>query len=1084
MSTDLSEISYSGYLLKRSNQPYDPASSDILSVLPIANTELPLSFSQRTGNSWSDSDSPSYPINVPLHLSISPDPLPLPPMPPTPAEKTPIEQGLDIAAAFFGIQLNNSRNGDTQQSPPQLAPQILSLPPNLSTFSIKRSAPIKVGSVSSSQPQSTTRSSAPIKMGNGTSLEDRTTVVQTRDSFQESMHRNTSAPVILDSKHGSEEELSESPRTPPVDFIDPRDGHIWRAKYCVLEESVLYFYRNPTDGESPEAIAERRRSSSMRDDINATTSKTVKDLSKSPMPRAFHHLDSAASVDSECMWEKRVCLDSVGAVRSAEQEYGDNSFELVAVNDEDDVENNADTLVLQARNQGDMKEWLFQFHRSLASVLMNLMDAVGHKSSGSYLNIIHPTFMHQPPTFDTPDHPRGIVQSFSPRFHGIPPSTTSLSHGHGRSALHRRRVNKAGGTPASEHGTSSLSSTPETGRDSPLPFAFRVSPTNSPSPGSRARSSPLTTPDRFLLPPRSDFSAPELSGPQRYIPPSMRKASGNGPSLLSLAERAKDAPSSSEKEEKDNGIPPDFDNGPDKLDIVGPQNTPFKRGGCADPQVIDGSILDVTFIPKKASNVGPVSTDAFGCYGGGGADDEIFVGKSKLRWETGAVSVCGIRDSNEDAYLIASDLIEAFQSLPILQVDQYSEPPTDILPSLWTEGEADHKLGLFALFDGHCGNHTARFATERLAHFIHDQSKEDYTIRAGDDVKGADRASHFDPSNIEQVLRKAITKLDKQFCDICMEGGREWESGATALVAVVVNEHLVIANLGDCRGVICRSVEDNENYASNKDWSELDTVGDDWVRRNDSSGPSLRCFWKEVTNIHSPSVDEERSRIEEANGWVTTETEIPIGQLRRMDFLDEDVVEILKRCFYDQYEGSDRPTKECKAAPQRILEISRVCGELAVSRALGDRDFKAAFNSPSPYMGLMGMDDGNWWDCSLFLPYPDLHNRQFQGDLVSSDPEFQNLPVGEDGVSDEFLLLACDGLWDVMDVDDAVRVIRDLLFRKKWTAKKAVSDCEPLTEGVQVPDEMVSSHKALSTFQNSSLGRSTCRTGSASWIVG
>jgi serine/threonine protein phosphatase PrpC len=1025
--------------LKRSNQPYDPASSDTLTVLPIATPEVPLSFSQRTENSWTDSDGSSRPTNTPLNRLLSPDPVPLPPMPPKPAEKTPVEQVLDIAAAFFGIQLDNSRSGDIQQTSLQPAPQILSLPPNLSTLSIKRSAPIKVGSEASSQARTTTKSSAPIKMGNGTSLQARTDVVQNRESFQESMHRNTSAPVILDSKHGSEEELSESPRTPPVDFVDPRDGHIWRAKYCVLEESVLYFYRNPIDGESPEAIAERRRASSIHDDIPTRTSNALKDLSQSPMPRAFHHLDSAASVESGCMWEKRVFLDSVGAVRSAEQEYGDNSFQLIAVNDEDDLDNNANTLVLQARNQGDMKEWLFQFHRSLASVLMNLMDAVGTKSSDAYLDIIRPTFSHHPPTFDTPDHPHGIVQSFSPRFHGITPITTSLSHGHGRSALHRRRVNKAGGTPASEHGTSSLASTPETGRGSPLSFAFRVSPTSSPSPGSRGRSSPIITPDRFLLPPRSDFFAPELSVPQRYIPPSMRKGGGNGPSLLSLAERAKDTPSPSEKEEKDNGVPPDFDNRPDKLDIVGHQNAPFKRGGCADPQVMDGSILDETFIPKKASRVGPVSTDAFGCFGGGGTDDERFVGTSKLRWEIGAVSECGIRDSNEDAYLIASDLIKAFQSLPALPVDQYSEPPSDVLPSLWREGDADHKLGLFAVFDGHCGNHAARFATERLAHFIHDQSKEDYTIRAGNDVKDAERTSHFDPSNVEQVLREAITKLDKQFCDICMEGGREWESGATALVAVVVNEHLIIANLGDCRGVICRSVEDNENYASNNDWSELDTVGDDWVRRNVNGGASLRCFWKEVTNIHSPSADGEQSRILEANGWVTTETEIPIGQLRRLDFFDEDVVEILKRCFYDQDEGSARPTKECKAAPQRILEISRVCGELAVSRALGDRDFKAAFNSPSP-IGVMGLDDGNWWDCSLFLPYPDLHNRQFQGDLVSNDPEFQKLRVGEDGVSDEFLLLACDGLWDVMDADDAVRVIRDLLFRKKWTAKKAVSN--------------------------------------------
>ena len=156
-----------------------------------------------------------------------------------------------------------------------------------------------------------------------------------------------------------------------------------------------------------------------------------------------------------------------------------------------------------------------------------------------------------------------------------------------------------------------------------------------------------------------------------------------------------------------------------------------------------------------------------------------------------------------------------------------------------------------------------------------------------------------------------------------------------------------------------------------------------------------------------------------------------------MEFSDEDVIGILKRCFSDRYENPGRSTKECKAVPQRILHISRVCGELAVSRALGDRDFKAAFNDPSLENATDKSNDP-YWDCPLFLPYPDLHSRQFQGDLVSNSPDVQKIRVGTEGISDEFLLLACDGLWDVMDADDAVRVTQELLFGKKWTAKRAV----------------------------------------------
>ena len=79
------------------------------------------------------------------------------------------------------------------------------------------------------------------------------------------------------------------------------------------------------------------------------------------------------------------------------------------------------------------------------------------------------------------------------------------------------------------------------------------------------------------------------------------------------------------------------------------------------------------------------------------------------------------------------------------------------------------------------------------------------------------------------------------------------------------------------------------------------------------------------------------------------------------------------------------------------------------------------------------------WESSLCLLYPDDVPRRFIGDLVSNVPNCWTLRVGEDGVSEEFLLLACDGLWDVMDADDAVRVTRSLLFEKKWSAKEAAA---------------------------------------------
>ena len=162
-----------------------------------------------------------------------------------------------------------------------------------------------------------------------------------------------------------------------------------------------------------------------------------------------------------------------------------------------------------------------------------------------------------------------------------------------------------------------------------------------------------------------------------------------------------------------------------------------------------------------------------------------------------------------------------------------------------------------------------------------------------------------------------------------------------------------------------------------------------------------------------------------------------------MDFCDEDVVEILTRCFSEPDKQSQRlgaQHKEFNAASQHI-SIQRVCGDLAVTRAIGDRDYKAAVNQQVRINA--GIDtvssDTLWWKCPLRLTYPKDHNGQFKGDLVSSMAESHILKIAHEGLSDEFLVLACDGLWDVIDPYDAVRVLRGLLFEKKWPAKQAAA---------------------------------------------
>jgi serine/threonine protein phosphatase PrpC len=1125
--SDVSNISYSGYLLKRSNRPYvavSPFPSATDSIVDqvddnnngVGRARLSASPHSSNGNMMMMMDpifsskseaAPepdwSTPTHAPQHLLL--EAINKNTAAPTTDDElnhhakvevsnhnkqteeeekqtlrhAAVENSLQFAANFFGVELPTAPSEKDQNSTPRelassrsLSMPAISLPAANSTSTMSSN----ISECPSSPPSRRIPRSSPIKMVTSpikmVAAESTTPSRQQPSLMQNSESNQTGNASFLYSRQSSLPPPSRSISDvgcQPVDTIDPADGHIWRSKYCVLEDGVLYFYRHQADAETPQAHAERQEpevsqpEQKSAEDVgrnrNSNSNLNYADLGKSPMPRS--RLLFAASKDNTNdesddgdsdgaamrgpIWEKRVELDGVGAVRSAEMEFGGNSFELAAADEDSD-----DKLVLRARNSMEMNEWLFQFHRSIATFVMNIMDHVGSVPRSNLGDLHHPKPQseHKPESAYkplSPDRSAAIV-AFSPRYQKILTTTTpSLSHGHGRSALHRRRVD----------GLTRAAATFESPEPPLMPFSATAQDESAPSIRSRmvtpvvpstVRRLPVVRNEEVnILPELSDrqSNSPETERPPpseilsnldgdtgKYIPLQLRNGS---------ADASTPAPSGGKyvpphlrnKTASKKYVPPHLRNSaqssPQDQYALHPRPEPysgvsatmeatfiepemikeekdfsrFKRGGCADPTVVVGSVRDTVYVPRKASRLGKVRTDPFGCF----SDTESNAGySSALRWEIGAVSECGVRESNEDSYLIASNLSTA------LDQDQDGELHTTI----WSES-TQHPTGLFAVFDGHCGDQASRFAAEKLPSFICEESK------LNDDPE-LDIPPGCSPSRVQDILHKAMIKLDKEFCDLCVEEGRVWESGTTALVAMLAEEHLIVGNLGDARGIISRSVADPQKVPAMEEagWNAL-PIDDHYGDRG--------CLWKEVTETHSPSRTDERERIEKANGWITTETEIPIGQLQRMVLFDEDVIDILKRCFSDRYQPSPKAS-----APQRILHISRVCGELAVSRAIGDRDFKAAFNPPGPSSG-----DDESWACPVMLPFPDDRSRYFVGDLVSSTPDFLAFPIGEEGVSDEFLLLACDGLWDVIDAEDAVRVTRDLLFEKQWPAKKAAA---------------------------------------------
>ena len=160
------------------------------------------------------------------------------------------------------------------------------------------------------------------------------------------------------------------------------------------------------------------------------------------------------------------------------------------------------------------------------------------------------------------------------------------------------------------------------------------------------------------------------------------------------------------------------------------------------------------------------------------------------------------------------------------------------------------------------------------------------------------RSSAFKSRDFVKALQQAFHDCETEFIQIA---GREGlRDGTTAVVALVHDEAITVAHVGDSRGVLCRA-----NGAA-----------------------------QALTTDHKPELEAEKKRIEALGGFVSY-----IGCWRAM-------------------------------------------GILAMSRAIGD----------------------------LFLkPY------------VSAEPDVVSLPITP---SDEFIILASDGVFDVFDNEQVVRIVR------------------------------------------------------------
>uniref|UniRef100_A0A3P9MZ78 Protein phosphatase 1L n=1 Tax=Poecilia reticulata TaxID=8081 RepID=A0A3P9MZ78_POERE len=108
---------------------------------------------------------------------------------------------------------------------------------------------------------------------------------------------------------------------------------------------------------------------------------------------------------------------------------------------------------------------------------------------------------------------------------------------------------------------------------------------------------------------------------------------------------------------------------------------------------------------------------------------------------------------------------------------------------------------IFGVFDGHGGEAAAEFAKTHLAEALRQQLLTYERERDRDREKDKDEKKEKGGSSYPSILEQQILTLDREMLDKLSANYNE--AGTTCLVALLSDKELIVANVGDSRGVLC-----------------------------------------------------------------------------------------------------------------------------------------------------------------------------------------------------------------------------------------------------------------------------------------
>jgi serine/threonine protein phosphatase PrpC len=328
---------------------------------------------------------------------------------------------------------------------------------------------------------------------------------------------------------------------------------------------------------------------------------------------------------------------------------------------------------------------------------------------------------------------------------------------------------------------------------------------------------------------------------------------------------------------------------------------------------------------------------------------------------------------------------------------------------------------LFCVLDGHGGTLAAEYASQHLCAILKEQEafREYLLMTTAAETKTRGKKKKKKKSNV--TTSSSVTKQTKREC--CYD-----REHAKCLLQRALEDAFVDLDLQLLQHMIAEGA-----FSFPEQPSLPQQQGASSSCENRATGEEEGDEWDTaLTDLEDHAPPDSKPEAESASG--TTATAVLVtpdffvcanaGDSRAVALLRDGIVEQLSRDHKPLLEEETRRIEQAGGS----VTLGRVDGELAVSRGLGDFEFKNNYAGETNQKPATGSDD----DTPITN---DESSRQQKRDLaqrlkVSPFPEVITAP--RDPGSDRILVVACDGIWDVVSNDDCLDFI-DTLFQEGET---------------------------------------------------